>query len=93
MKSNNFSGQKKKSFLSLRVKMLGGYVLVLMIIMILVAYFLPSILSNYLLSEKKNDLEKNDMVFIGYDCCFGSICSLYLEGRVLCNTFLSKYMD
>lgn len=58
MKSNNFSGQKKKSFLSLRVKMLGGYVLVLMIIMILVAYFLPSILSNYLLSEKKNDLEK-----------------------------------
>ncbi len=57
MKSDNFSGQKK-SFLSLRVKMLGGYVLVLMIIMILAAYFLPSILNNFLLTEKKNDLEK-----------------------------------
>ena len=58
MKSNDFLAQKEKSFLSLRVKMLGGYVLLLVIIMIVAAYFLPSVLSNYLLTEKKNDLEK-----------------------------------
>lgn len=50
--------QKEKSFLSLRVKMLGGYTAILMIIMLVVAYFLPSILNDYLLTEKKNDLEK-----------------------------------
>ena len=49
--------QKEKSFLSLRVKMLGGYTAILMIIMLVVAYFLPSILNDYLLTEKKNDLE------------------------------------
>ena len=58
MKSNDFSDKKEQSFLSLRVKMLGGYVLVLMIVMFLISYFLPSIINNYLLSEKKNDLEK-----------------------------------
>lgn len=58
MKSNDFMPQKEKSFLSLRVKMLGGYTAILMIIMLVVAYFLPSILNDYLLTEKKNDLEK-----------------------------------
>ena len=58
MKSNDFLPHKEKSFLSLRVKMLGGYTAILMIIMLVVAYFLPSILNDYLLTEKKDDLEK-----------------------------------
>lgn len=58
MKSNDDVNKKKHSFLSLRVKMLGAYIGLLVMILMVVAFILPNIFSEYFLTEKKNDLVK-----------------------------------
>ena len=58
MKSNEKWQPPKKSFLSLRVKMLGSYILLLVIIMVVVAYVLPNIFNDFFITEKRNNLEK-----------------------------------
>ncbi len=51
-------GRERKSFFSLRIKMMGTYVLLLIIILIVVACVLPMVFNEYFLTEKKKDLEK-----------------------------------